>query len=171
MKARIMAACAVLAGMVNLTGCGTMVNMCLPKGENKTPPMQVYGGVQADHNFFAPSDLEVVLETHGNSSMKFMRNVLTPFVMLDVPLSFVGDTVTLPVTFSVGLYEGLTHLDDPPPELQSPEGEEFWRIETEIEQFWRNETPPPLSPSPSDETKLNDEANPAPALASPSADR
>jgi uncharacterized protein YceK len=88
MKARIAAMCVVAAVALNLAGCGTVDNLCLPSPETGKVPLHVYGGVEADVDFLN--------EDHPKSEV--VKAVFTPLTVIDLPLSFVGDTLSLPIT-------------------------------------------------------------------------
>jgi uncharacterized protein YceK len=94
MKARIAAVCVIVALALSLTGCGTVDNLCLPNPESGKIPLHVYGGVEADMDFLT--------EEHPRSET--VKAVFTPLTILDLPLSFVGDTVTLPVTLGASMW-------------------------------------------------------------------
>ena len=71
----------LLAMMLPLTGCGTLMTLDQP---------EVYSGVQEDVSrltFSKTAPAGDVGEAFGT----------IPFIIIDVPLSFVGDTLMLPV--------------------------------------------------------------------------
>jgi uncharacterized protein YceK len=118
MNARIVVRGVVVAVTLSLAGCGTAINMCRPQGEDKPPCMHIYGGIEADNAFIQPNDTELVLQGHGNYAMRDQRMILLPFVLLDLPLSFIGDTLTLPVTIPMTIYDE-THHQNP---MDNPHG-------------------------------------------------
>ncbi len=75
------------------TGCGTVVNLVTPAHEGK-----VYGGVRNDLDLIEkifegqPSDTN----PGGAAVMLMLAVIALPF--LDLPLSAIGDTLTLPIT-------------------------------------------------------------------------
>jgi uncharacterized protein YceK len=88
MKARIAAICVVTGVALSLAGCGTVDNLCLPNPETGKVPLHVYGGVEADVDFLN--------EDHPKSEA--IKAVFGPLTVIDLPLSFLSDTVTLPIT-------------------------------------------------------------------------
>jgi uncharacterized protein YceK len=87
-----------LALLFACTGCGTVCNLVVPGREDK-----VYGGVRFDVEQIqklvegAPASDGVLSPGAGNlGGLLAAAFVLGPF--LDLPLSAVGDTVTLPIT-------------------------------------------------------------------------
>jgi len=98
-----------LVGVLAATGCGTMRNMDGrttyngPKTE-WTPPTP-FGGVANDARWLSETvcDVEEVLDVPG-------AVIGCAFILVDMPLSIVGDVVTLPQTMS------------PPPQPSGPPG-------------------------------------------------
>jgi uncharacterized protein YceK len=95
-----------------LTGCGTVGNLREPRDA------QVYGGVGIAIDDFRTSH-------EGRTVLPWL---VWPLRALDVPLSAIGDTVTLPVA----VFAELNRLSDSEPRL-SAEEKRRWR------EFWGNE--------------------------------
>ena len=74
----------LLAMMLPLTGCGTLVTLDKP---------EYYSGVQEDVSRLTFSKTAPA----GDVGEAFGTILLYPFIIIDVPLSFVGDTLMLPV--------------------------------------------------------------------------
>ena len=73
----------LLAMMLPLTGCGTLMTLDQP---------EVYSGVQEDVSrltFLKPLQQEMLVRP-------LVQFLFYPFIIIDVPLSFVGDTLMLP---------------------------------------------------------------------------
>jgi uncharacterized protein YceK len=79
---------------VALSGCGTMFNLNLPNEDHDLveSSRQVYGGVKLDAKV-APNYLKGVAQGTP-SATDFARSTMA---VVDLPLSAVGDTLTLPV--------------------------------------------------------------------------
>ena len=101
--ARFMA-CLLTAAITCLGGCATVVNMkegysfeLKPSG-GSSPPKQVYGGVIRDVTSIHDA---LTMESDENvaHSMLFTAAALPMFV-IDLPLSALADTLTLPITLS-----------------------------------------------------------------------
>lgn len=100
-----------------LTGCGTVGNLRQPR------EAQVYGGVGiAIEDFRTAREGETVLPW-----------LVWPLRVLDVPLSAIGDTLTLPVT----AVAEVNRLSDSEPSV-SAEERKYWR------EFWGVEESRPL---------------------------
>jgi uncharacterized protein YceK len=99
MKARIAASCAVVGVALSLAGCGTVDNLCLPNPEAGKVPLHVYGGVEADVDFLN--------EDHPKSEA--VKAVFGPLTVIDLPLSFIGDTITLPITLGAMWWTTMRH--------------------------------------------------------------
>jgi uncharacterized protein YceK len=96
-----------------LTGCGTTLNLHMPKEQNGPTQLEVYGGVS---NTVA---LARTCAERDGLKPKF----LAALVALDVPLSAIGDTLTLPITMTVTawrLYEESRPTPPPPPATDKP---------------------------------------------------
>ena len=83
-----------LAAALTLGGCGTIGNLA---GKDDTiyplsPEARVYGGVGADVNLFNMG------RQPPGVIYPWLRPVFVSFALLDLPLSAVGDTLTLPLT-------------------------------------------------------------------------
>ena len=74
----------LLAMMLPLTGCGTLVTLDKP---------EYYSGVQKDVARLTFSKTAPA----GDVGEAFGTILFYPFIIIDVPLSFVGDTLMLPV--------------------------------------------------------------------------
>ena len=74
----------LLAMMLPLTGCGTLMTLEQP---------EVYSGVQEDVSRLTFSKTAPA----GDVGEAFGTILFYPFIIIDVPLSFVGDTLMLPV--------------------------------------------------------------------------
>ena len=75
----------LLAMMLPLTGCGTLVTLDKP---------EYYSGVQKDVARLTFSDKVPQRDMMGEA---VATTLFSPFIIIDVPLSFVGDTLMLPV--------------------------------------------------------------------------
>src|SRR5262245_26938032 len=102
----------VLLGLVGVhaaTGCGTIRNMdghtTYGRAKSGWTPPTPFGGVANDALWLSEtvSDVEEVLDVPG-------AVVACAFILVDMPLSLVGDVVTLPGTMS------------PPPQPPGPAG-------------------------------------------------
>ncbi|QEL14898.1 YceK/YidQ family lipoprotein [Limnoglobus roseus] len=120
-KRMIILAAALLSG-----GCGTVANVALPLEAsvnvgpeasfeekaasriNCPPPRLVYGGVQFDYS---------VLCSLARGRWSYLNLIYVPMATLDLPLSAVGDTVTLPVTLARLLSGREAGIPDPPAPL------------------------------------------------------
>ncbi len=78
--------------LVSTTGCGTIMNLSTNK--------KIYGGIQNDLGIAAQCTVKQVIEPEN-----FLDDGLRPTLMslIDLPLSAVADTATLPVTVPVAL--------------------------------------------------------------------
>ena len=98
----------VLAAPMLLSGCGTVAN--IQPWESITPPgyrgevSRIFGGVQTDCTAIRASAKEVANGEHDSAGRLLIWT-------LDLPLSLIGDTLTLPYT--------LTH----PPDLLLKSGQ------------------------------------------------
>ena len=84
--------------LVACTGCGTVVNLVTPVQEGK-----VYGGVKTDVDLIqklfdgsTASTGPLASPSQGVGSLFAVACVVLPF--MDLPLSLLGDTLTLPLT-------------------------------------------------------------------------
>jgi uncharacterized protein YceK len=109
---------ALLPGLlaVVLAGCGTTANLHLPEDVfvSGPPRMGVYGGVSNS----------VAAAKTGASRDGLRPKCLAALAALDVPLSAIGDTLTLPLTATVTawrLYEESRPKPTPPPANDTPE--------------------------------------------------
>jgi uncharacterized protein YceK len=129
--ARRLAACALVAGLTTLAGCGTLLNLpeepayfCLGAG----PTRQAYGGVRLD----AALASGCLVGAFGEGRPEFGRGgslLLGAYALCVVlPLSAVADTVTLPYVLGTG--PGKQHplmdlgalQEPPPPTADAPSG-------------------------------------------------
>lgn len=103
-----------------LTGCGTMFNL----GDEGKP----YGGVRTDAMLVsqAPKAFEREPEIPGPCGpTKLPRRYWLWFgglALIDLPLSFVGDTLTLPWTLPTLFESSVPVTDGPPPEVSDAIG-------------------------------------------------
>ena len=105
----ILAICAI-------SGCGTAINLACPVTA-AGHPAQVYGGVKHDVEVCQSCKNEsMFLSGMGNSSAWFSE-LAAYLVALDVPLSAVADTLTLPITLPTQL---LAEPDASPSRDESP---------------------------------------------------
>ncbi len=93
-----------------LTGCGTNLNFCLPKdhsGEMPSGPprLEVYGGVS--------TSVEMAQKCSQENGVR--AKLVAAFVLADVPLSAIGDTLTLPITVSVTIARAIDARRESPP--------------------------------------------------------
>lgn len=86
MRSAARTAC-ILIALVTVSGCGTVGNMFQLKG---FPEYKVYGGVENDLDAWS----DIVEYEHSLSTVWFYRTLIA----IDLPLSIIADTVTLPIT-------------------------------------------------------------------------
>ena len=105
-----------VAGLALLNGgCGTAVNtLWLAPFEGG---QRVYGGVRADLDVMrrtvaGESDITVSGEQVKATSREQIRSIL--FLTLDLPLSVIGDTLTLPYTLAVAVRRSFDKSDGRP---------------------------------------------------------
>jgi uncharacterized protein YceK len=112
----------LLAVVVTLSGCGTIVNDCYYLRQEGGG--QVYGGVKVDAEVAGEKAIEAVRP--GDVTERLRAGVAALALAADLPLSLVGDTLSLPWT--LGLTLGRAFIDDPsfPPD---PEWVHFWDID------------------------------------------
>jgi uncharacterized protein YceK len=91
-----------------LGGCGTMGNVwcCCKSGEEK-----VYGGVANDLEALG-NGARHICHPESPADAAFYALVLPLFFAVDLPLSLVGDTLTLPITIPATLAKW--HTEGPP---------------------------------------------------------
>jgi uncharacterized protein YceK len=88
-----------------LTGCGTVMNLYLPQEHSGSESLRVYGGV---------ADTTKAIRLNAEKKGVTPKLVAAALV-LDVPLSAVGDTLTLPVSVAVSAARALdAHRHQPP---------------------------------------------------------
>jgi uncharacterized protein YceK len=84
-------------------GCGTIHNI-----EGAGPPNVIYGGVRDDSKFawncLHPDDFKLAADGSGEALLAIYCGLLVTFV--DLPLSVIGDTLTLPVTIPATIAKG-----------------------------------------------------------------
>jgi uncharacterized protein YceK len=150
MKSRIAAVCVVMVSALNLTGCGTVDNMCFPNSQNGQVPMHVYGGVEADVKFLTADDRSANVNKDALGPLKLIY-------MADLPVSLAADTATLPVTLPVAFYEALAHRTPSSPQPPAQNG--MWPgMSDQKPQLLQTQQP-----------TTNGPANPVPASTSPPA--
>lgn len=119
------AALVIVTGL--LSGCGTVANLAVGAREGWNN-VQIYGGVRRDvqsagnwlaHSWVAPEKLEFMQDIGAI--------VGVGLVGIDVPLSAVGDTLTLPVTIPASIWgrpRNDANVDrqtaPPPPAVRAP---------------------------------------------------
>ena len=105
----------------SLPGCGTCLNVCpfysegneiLAKGWSE-PPKEVYGGVAMDARFGAGLIVRESLDHLWAGPVGLVT------LAVDLPLSLVGDTLTLPITVPAGI-ERAVHEYYERPRLAEP---------------------------------------------------
>jgi uncharacterized protein YceK len=117
------AATAIWAGVVAsaLSGCGTVHNFCGDKAD--APQYEVFGGVRSDvsvgveHLHFDPTvdHGDYPARTCADPTVQFCAKAIGWYLLaVDLPLSAVGDTLTLPVTLPVTLVSQLVGKPAPP---------------------------------------------------------
>ena len=90
----------------SLAGCGTMANLSLPdpKDTDAPRPGRLFGGVQRDaawaRQYFQPPASADKKEPSLSDQIKGSY-----FLCVDMPCSFVADTITLPITLLVAVAE------------------------------------------------------------------
>lgn len=102
-------------------GCGTAHNLnptgeALIKGPGQDDPSKttrVFGGVR--------SDLTGLTTLSWNDEYSFLNFIVLPFYVADLPLSLVGDTVTLPYTAVYALFSQRLTLPKAAEEGESPQ--------------------------------------------------
>lgn len=114
MARKRLAACAV--ALVLAAGCGTFNNVTehdgpVPLGGGTQMP---YGGVRMDLCSFGEA------YAHGENGQRTGILLVPYFMFIDAPLSFIGDTLTLPYTwyvlYSINHYADGSRVPGPPSE-------------------------------------------------------
>ena len=98
---------------VVLTGCGTTLNLHLPKEHGGPTQLEVYGGVS--------NSVTAAKTCAARDGLR--PKCLAALAALDVPLSAIGDTLTLPLTATVTawrLYEESRPAPTAPPANDKP---------------------------------------------------
>jgi len=126
---------AVIAG--SLAGCGTTMNIAAPNplggDPHSKPPITVYGGVANDVRHLK----------HAVSSGGTAAPLFATLAVLDIPLSAIGDTLTLPITGTVTIWrlvDALNYMAEDH-KRASIFHSEWWR-------FWCNGEPTPVAQLP-----------------------
>jgi uncharacterized protein YceK len=97
-----------------LTGCGTVMNLYLPPEQGGSQLFRVYGGV-AD----TAKAIRLNAEKEGATA-----KLVTAALVLDVPLSAIGDTLTLPITVAAAINRLAN--SEPPPDPATQKWRENW---------------------------------------------
>lgn len=89
---------AIVAGLSFLGGCGTIINLAFgteQPGAHLLLKTEIYGGVQVDAG-----------AVHKGSQWEedWLTNILGIMFIFDFPLSFIADTITLPITIPIVLF-------------------------------------------------------------------
>lgn len=113
MKRLIAAVCAAVASALTAAGCGTMDNLCFESPQTKQVPMHVYGGLEADIRYLTEDDPHT--KSSGVDPLKVVY-------VADLPLSFIADTVTLPVTIPMAYADHQGHRSNPFPKVPPQTG-------------------------------------------------
>jgi uncharacterized protein YceK len=86
----------------SVAGCGTVINTCRPcsgGGSSLPEPYRVYGGVRADLELAAEPLKHCWEAKDVDLARRFAGSALIcALCAVDLPLSLVGDTLTLPFT-------------------------------------------------------------------------
>lgn len=110
MRARSYHVVAVVTAIMTLSGCGTAANLCwLPREEGGK---QAYGGVKYDIDM-ANDKHKAALKTPPTRNFESIDGNQCLLFMLDTPISFIGDTITLPVILLFELWQGQEGTDQP----------------------------------------------------------
>src|SRR5947199_10714840 len=96
MQKRNAAACFVALAGIAASGCGTTINVAMQPGGMSVPP--VYGGVQTDTRAAAWLFTGGPFAEGKNALTRGIMDVGGVCAALDLPLSAVADTLTLPYT-------------------------------------------------------------------------
>ncbi len=125
----------LLLGMLPIVGgCGTALNLRdhdAPKWSSELPPRTPYGGVQMEVSGapdflwrFSPKSVHRELDECGFllTSLGVGSNILwgTYIFCVDLPLTAIGDTVTLPYVLVEGPGNRYIELPDPPERIEFP---------------------------------------------------
>jgi uncharacterized protein YceK len=97
-----------------LTGCGTLANLpneTLVGVVDFMPHEQIYGGVQRDAEV-AQERLKNVVSPKGDNGRVESLVAAGYLAMIDLPLSVIGDTLTLPITIPATMKEKETTTID-----------------------------------------------------------
>jgi uncharacterized protein YceK len=98
MARKVLAGCMLVVASLAATGCGTMANMPNDPDPQQENVMRVYGGVRCDAEWLQQG-VETLRKGEADE-FAIVRRVacLAGICALDIPLSFIADTLTLPVT-------------------------------------------------------------------------
>src|SRR4051794_14950700 len=115
---------AVALSVVWMSGCGTLMNLPDLSGMevlDMTPDQRVYGGVLRDAEFGAES-LKNTVSAEGKGGRLDSLVASAYLLLVDLPLSAVGDTLTLPITLraSQKRSERMNDLTEEKPALDGP---------------------------------------------------
>jgi uncharacterized protein YceK len=109
MKARNVVVYVVVASALTLAGCGTVDNICLENEQTGQVPMHIYGGIESDIRFLAE-------DPPGPRAKPVVDPFKVVYLVADLPLSFVADTITLPITLPMAYVEHQSHRSNPFPQ-------------------------------------------------------
>lgn len=106
MSARFRPAVAlVLVLVASASGCGTVLNIQREFATPTAPLPEFYGGVRFEYDFI----------TTPQEPPFDVRFLFLPFILIDLPLSAVADTVTLPwVAVRQAIAAAIGSVSDPP---------------------------------------------------------
>jgi uncharacterized protein YceK len=111
----------LLPGVGGLSGCGTLFNLPKQTGLvifDTTPTEQVYGGVLRDARTVQEDWKNVISPEGANGRLDSMVGAAY-VALIDLPLSALGDTLTLPITISAARKSEKTASD-------KPEWDQWW---------------------------------------------
>jgi uncharacterized protein YceK len=94
MARNVVVACLAALVLSTVSGCGTVVNLVSRHPTDFTDATKPYGGVFVDGAFA------------GDFAMQPQTLPVALFWLIDLPFSFVGDTVTLPYVLYLNAHKG-----------------------------------------------------------------